>query len=316
MAEKEFTGNSNRKQARQPPSVPFLWEERPGIPKKDWKPGTSSVIRPAPKPPVKLLVSVPFMWEEKPGTPLPSFSQSPPQESVPPARLSSPPLLLAYACHYNDYDSNYYNDKGGNYGGEGDEEGFFESDIETFSFETDGSCSLAPSLLANCLVPLKAISTAIPVEKIAASEDSDQLETPSSPPSETDSSTSSYVTGISSLVGASFLEHLFPLFPPSSGFLEKVGEEGCKTSLEPKSKHCDLESNSIVVVRSPPTLGELIMMSRRRSYRRKAIQMRNQNLSKELTKKGAFGCFIYKSGSKMIEALYRKRKHLPILKVT
>ncbi|KAF5480300.1 hypothetical protein F2P56_001061 [Juglans regia] len=315
MAEKQFTVNSNRKQARQPPSVPFLWEERPGIPKKDWKPGTSLVIRPAPNPPVKLVVSVPFLWEEKPGTPLPSFSQSPPQESVPPARLSSPPLLLAYACHYNDNDSNYYN-KSGNYGGKGDEEGFFESDIETFSFETEGSCSSAPSLLANCLVPLTAISTAIPVEKISAEEDkSDQLETPSSPASETDSSTSSYVIGTSSLVGASFLEHLFPLFPPSSGFLEKVGVKDCKTSMEPKSKHCDLEGNSSVVVRSTPTLGELIMMSQRRSYQRKAIQMRKQNLSKELTKKGAFGCFIFKSGSKMIEALYRKRKRLPILKL-
>lgn len=254
MAEKELIENSNTKQLRQPPSVPFLWEVRPGIPKRDWKPEAPSV-KPVPKPPVKLVASVPFLWEEKPGTPLPSFSQ-PPQDSVtlnPPANLISFPSPSVYSHSYSD-DS-------------------FEADVETFDFETDNTFSSPPSLLANCLVSLTAISTAVSVEKISAEEyKSGELETPSSPASETDSSTSSYATGTASLVGAPFLECLFPLLPPTSGFLNKVGclENDCQAPLEPKSKHDDRQSNSSVMVRKAPTLGELIMMSRRRSLQRKA----------------------------------------------
>ncbi|KAL3645243.1 hypothetical protein CASFOL_010423 [Castilleja foliolosa] len=55
------------KRERQPISIPFIWEEKPGKPKKDWAP-TARQIKP-----VKLVVSVPFGWEEKPGTPLRSF---------------------------------------------------------------------------------------------------------------------------------------------------------------------------------------------------------------------------------------------------
>jgi len=273
MVEKELTQHSNsKKHVRQPPSVPFLWEERPGIPKKDWKPGSSSVTS-VPKPPLKLVASVPFIWEEKPGKPLPSFSLPPP------AKLISLPSPLVYSHSYNDIDNNY--DKGGN-GGDGDEqEGMFKTDIETFSFKTKDSFSSAPSLLANCIVSLTAISTAVPVDNILTQDDkSGQLETPSSsPPSETASSTSSYATGTSSLIGASFLECLFPLFPPSSGFLDKAGENNCQAPLQPESRQDDRESNSGVVARRPPTLGELIMMSRRRSNRRKAVQMKKQNLS-------------------------------------
>lgn len=275
MVEKEFTQHSNtKKHVRQPPSVPFLWEERPGIPKKDWKPGTSSSssssVTSLPKPPLKLVASVPFIWEEKPGKPLPSFSLPPP------AKLISLPSPLVYSHSYNDIDYNY--DKGG----DGDEqEGMFETDFDTFSFKTDESFSSTPSLLANCLVSLTAISTTVPVDKILAEDDkSGQLETPSSsPPSETASSTSSYATGTSSLVGASFLECLFPLFPPSSGFLDKAGENNCRDPLEPESKQYDHRSNGSIVARRAPTLGELIMMSRRRSNRRKAVQMKKQNLS-------------------------------------
>ena len=92
---------------------------------------------------------------------------------------------------------------------------------------------------------------------------------------------SSCATGTTSLVGAPFLECLFPLLPPTSGFLNKVGclENDYQAPLEPKSKHNDRQSNSSVMVRKAPTLGELIMMSRRRSLQRKAAQMRKQNLS-------------------------------------
>ena len=98
MAEKEATRNSNKRKIRQPPSVPFLWEERPGIAKKDWKPGVSSVTPTLPPPiPSKFIPSDPFNWEEKPGTPLPSFSQPPVEPAaVPPQQCSSLCLHLQY----------------------------------------------------------------------------------------------------------------------------------------------------------------------------------------------------------------------------
>ena len=152
----------------------------------------------------------------------------------------------------------------------------FEMDLEAFGFETDDSFSSAPSLLADCLVASTAISTAVPVQKIYQTDNSsDHLETPS-PASETESSTSSYATGTSSLVGASFLECLCPLLPPNSSFLEKVRypdqESQAQSDFVP-------ESNNTVVIRRPPTLGELIMMSRRKSYQSKTVQIREQHLS-------------------------------------
>lgn len=260
MVLKELIVNSNKKPAREPPSVPFLWEEKPGLPKKDWKPGVSSVSS-VPIPPVKLIASVPFEWEEKPGTPLPIFSQQPFISAPPPLPLPAPPMYY-HSMNDNDTDE--------------DDDG---DDKEIFCNETDDSFRSAPSRLANRLVSSVAISTAVPVQKVSSAEDnSDPLETPSSPASETSSSTSSYATGVSSLAGTPFLECLFPLFPPHSGFLEKVGHpEGSLNSPEQKSRHFEHENNGITV-RRPPTLGELIMMSRRRSYRRKAVQMRKHKL--------------------------------------
>lgn len=274
MVEMEFKGNSNKKHVRQPPSVPFLWEVKPGTPKKDWKPEVSSVVSSVPTPPVKLIASVPFKWEEKPGTPLPNFSERPFDQSVLPPPHSEEPIPLPAPPMYS---HNTYKDENTV---TGDATCNNDNSINDGA-ETDDSFSSAPSLLANCLISSMAISTAVPAHEVSATEDySSPLETPSSPASETGSSTSSYVTGASSLVGSSFLEWLFPLFPPHSGFLQKV--EHSEDSLAPpdqKSKHFDHEDNGSVVIRRPTTLGELIMMSRRRSYRRKAVQMRKQNLS-------------------------------------
>ena len=281
MAEVELRQTSRKKHIRQPPSVPFLWEVKPGIPKKDWKPEAPSVSSISTSP-VKLIASVPFQWEEKPGIPLPSFSQTP-QESI----IALLPLPPTHDYSHKDVhvDENMDADGSGNDGdGEDDEESLFKMDLETFGSETDDSYSSVPSLLANCLVSSVAISTAVPAHNTLLTEDnnSDLLESPSSPASETESSTGSYATGSSSLVGASFLEFLFPLYPPNSGFLGKVGHsEESQTPLELRTQKFDHESNGSLMVRRPrpPTLGELIMMSRRRSYRRKAVQMRKQNLS-------------------------------------
>ncbi|CBI24501.3 unnamed protein product, partial [Vitis vinifera] len=161
-----------------------------------------------------------------------------------------------------------------------------------------------------------AISTAVPVQKTSLNEDSnDQPESPSSPASETNSSTSTYATGTTSLVGSSFLDCLFPLFPPNSGFLAKVGcPEGSPPPPELQNKGLDRETNSSVIVRRAPTLGELIMKSRRRSYRRKAVQMRKHNLSVGFTKKRAFGCWIFGTGGSRIGGLLGKKRQ-PRLKL-
>ncbi|KAL6123331.1 hypothetical protein ACLB2K_075853 [Fragaria x ananassa] len=304
----------NKKQVREPPSVPFLWEERPGIPKKDWKPTVSSDSA-APIPPVKLIASVPFIWEEKPGTPLP-YSMESSSESASP----EPMMLITYpsppiCSQHNDHGGEEYsNASNGNDDGEDEIQSVFKLDMQAFDFETDDSFSSAPSLLANCLVSSLAISTAVSSLAIstavpAPEDENDQTETDTpSPLSQARSSTSSYATGTSSLVGGAFLECLFPLLPAKAGFLEKV-DNRTLTQQASKTKYFDRETNGSVILR-PRTLGELILMSRKCSYRRKAVQMRKQNLSKELMMKNAFGCCIFGTGSKMIEGLHSKRKNL------
>ncbi|WRX17611.1 hypothetical protein QQP08_010098 [Theobroma cacao] len=305
MAEKEPTEHSNKRKTRLPPSVPFLWEVRPGIAKKDWKPGVSSVTPTLPpRTPIKLIASVPFNWEEKPGTPLPSFSQPPVEPAAVPLSanlMTLPPRPVYTPAYFNGYDNN--DDRGD---GSDEQDVVPEMDLETFGFKTDDSFSSAPSLLANCLVASTAICTAVPVQKTYhADNSSDHPETPSSPASETESSTSSYATGTSSLVGASFLECLFPLLPPNSGFLEKArypNHQGSQTQND-----FDRESNNTVVIRRPATLGELIMMSRRMSYQRKAVLMPEQHLSMEFLKERAPGCCIFGTGIKLIEGLQWKK---------
>ncbi|XVE58672.1 hypothetical protein DITRI_Ditri04bG0187400 [Diplodiscus trichospermus] len=308
MAEKVATGHSNKRKIRQPPSVPFLWEERPGIAKKDWKPAASSVATALPPPtPTKLIASVPFNWEEKPGTPLPSFSPQPPVEpAVVPSSamlmtLPPPPPPVYSPAYFKGCNSD--EDEGD---GSDEQQMVFEMDLEAFGFETDDSFSPAPSLLANCLVASSAISAAVPVQKTYQTDNdiSDHPETPSSPALETETSTSSYATGISSLVGASFLECLFPLLPPNSGLLEKVRNPYKESQAQ---TDFDRQSNNTVVIRRPPTLGELIMMSRRMSYQRKAVQIREKHLSMEFLRERAPGCCIFGTSIKLIEGLQLKK---------
>lgn len=281
MEENDHTDKPKKKYHREPPSIPFLWEEKPGIPKKNWKQESPSV-RSLPTPPLKVIASVPFKWEEKPGIPLPTSSLSLLQIEPPSATseiVNSPSSSICRG--ENKYDSD-----------DGDEDGeqnMFQWEHETFDSETDDSFSSAPSLLANCLVSSASISGAVPAQQTSLTEDKTihQLEAPSSPLSETGSSTSSYATGASSLVGLSFLECLFPLLPPNSGFLEKIGPPDDHTPPTIQTnKYFDPGSNgsTSTLARRLPTLGELIMMSRRMSYRRKAVQTRTQNLSMVLPK--------------------------------
>ncbi|KAI9112052.1 hypothetical protein K1719_016948 [Acacia pycnantha] len=357
--------SEKKKQARfrEPPSVPFLWELKPGFPKKDWKPepplsssssSAAASISQVPKSPTKLVTSIPFAWEEKPGTPIPHFSFNSEPKIVDMASSSSPtpyssssvaaaaasvsqvpklPIKLIasipfaweekpgtpiphfslnseaklidmesspsssssssyhVACKESSCDSNF-------------DEGSDTDDSVIISMEPESSGYTDPSLLENCVVASEKFSS----EQI--------IESPcSSPASENGRSTSSYETGRSSLVGASFLESLFPLFLPKTGFLEKDGSSS--TPLEVKESRDfdgDEDNNRSGMLRKPPTLGELIMMSRRRSHRRKVVQMSNWDLQRSIRKKEASGCFMFASGCNMIEGLFDK-KLLPRLKL-
>lgn len=284
-----------KKHVREPPSVPFIWEAKPGIPKKDWKPEVPSVAQFPKTPPLKLIASVPFVWEEKPGKPLLNFSHL----SVPPkpdsilihvASSSEYSAASTYAYGDKDKDKDSSSDNNvhqhGSYSDDDDEsESMTSLDLEAFSFDTDESFSSSvPSLLANCIVSSAKVSTAIPLQKnsLRSKHECDQLYNiaPSSPASssETESGTSSYVTGRASPTGSAFLECLFPLYPPKSGFLQRDDEPSEKVSSSPleelkANKGFDHEGYTCDMLRRPaPTLGELIMLSRRRSYARKTAQ--------------------------------------------
>lgn len=300
MAETQHS-KSERKRERQPISVPFIWEEKPGMPKKDWKPFSQPAKPPAP--PVKFVVSVPFGWEAKPGTPLPSFVQPPKESGVVAASrehsdflLPPPKYSIVTGC-----------------GGNDEAEESSDSELDTCSVETDDSFSSAKSLLANGLISTAAISSAVPVQQTSlalATTDSRMLQSPRSPASETDS-ISSYATDGTSLAGASFLEWLFPLLVPNSNVADKGGY------LEnAPSQRADLQAEEFLrgsQVRRPPllTLGELIAMSRRRSCQRKVNKMHKQQ-SMDFMKRNAFGCCIFGTGNGINQLQLKWKRQLQL----
>lgn len=101
---------------------------------------------------------------------------------------------------------------------------------------------------------------------------------PGSPVSEIDDSVNSCVTRSASLAGASFLEWLFPLLVPNSSFLDKVGFIENDPSHNPHVKGTKFLNDSNCSQAEKPllTLGELILMSRRRSCQGKNIIMHKQ----------------------------------------
>ncbi|CAA2963001.1 uncharacterized protein LOC111406075 [Olea europaea var. sylvestris] len=302
--------SSDRTRDRQPISVPFVWEEKPGTPKKDWKP-TARPIKPAALP-VKLVASVPFGWEEKPGKPLPCFSQSLPEsEPAPPQTLSidfsSPP------SYSDSQDEDWCGSEGDvEDNREGDQ--MLDSEIDTCSFITGDSFSSAPSLLANGLISSAALSGAVPEQETSFTQttiNGGQIQTPCSP--ETDTSTSSYATGTTSLAGASFLEWLFPLLAPRTSLVDNVGCSEKDTSHTADVQNTDLlrESNGSLVRRPLLTLGEMIMMSRRMSYRRKANKIHKQP-SMELVKGNALGCCIFGPGNGISRLHWKWKRQLQL----
>ncbi|CAM0870229.1 unnamed protein product [Alopecurus aequalis] len=121
MAEEfELPEFNPRERAKQQISVPFLWEVKPGAPKRDFV-----ISKPAPQvfscpSPLKLVVSVPFQWEEKPGKPL--------QDASTP--LHAPPGHHAGFSSVSSYSLNPFVV-------EGDEEYTLGFDLEAFGFPVD-----------------------------------------------------------------------------------------------------------------------------------------------------------------------------------
>ncbi|KAJ0922427.1 hypothetical protein HanPSC8_Chr05g0203671 [Helianthus annuus] len=242
MADQDSPQNPT-KRIKQTISVPFLWEEKPGTPKNDWK-----RVNPVMQLPVKLIASVPFMWEEKPGTPLPGpFSHQTPEPEV---TTPSPPYLQQHTKNNP----------------------FCDSDSDTDLDQEQNQASNQLTIYRN--------------NNPFCDSSDDELQAPSSPAWETESVASSYATGTTSLAGSSFLECMFPLMTPKTSFLESVG---CAKTRVPTTNSCT-QIVSYGGERKPLTLGELIMMSRRRSYLKRAIESQEYNHSTELMVRNGFGC--------------------------
>lgn len=261
-------------------TIPFQWEETPGAPKKDWKPKIDyEPLDPVPPLPVKYVASVPFKWEEKPGTPLRCFARGltkrMTQETVPEDK--SLPLPPAYFSKYEDE-----SDEGDSlYGDDYDDQDWLsELEFDAMSVRSEESFCSAPSLLANRVTPLHNPYITHPCDVY------DTFEAPFSP--ESSKSPTNNTTGYTSLKGAEFLAQLFPLYPPKTRFLEHG------TSITEIAKHTEKKQPTFLeehkkligngrrsgIIRRPCTLGELIMQSRRRSYRRKAVNMMKHNQKK------------------------------------
>ncbi|KAL0400857.1 UNVERIFIED_CONTAM: hypothetical protein Slati_4115600 [Sesamum latifolium] len=209
-------------------------------------------------------------------TPLPSLLQAPPESTFAPPPEQS--IIVPPAATYSDDD--YGNRSVIDDQGDNEEDGSSDSELDTHSFETD-SFSSAKSLLANGPVSTTELSGAAPVQQTCdalKSTISGELQSPGSPASEAESTASSYATGTTSLVGASFLEWLFPLLVPSSSLPDKVGnmEKDPSHQAYVQGKEALRESNCSQVRRPLLTLEELIVMSRRRSCQRRIAKMHKQ----------------------------------------
>nr|DAD33772.1 TPA_asm: hypothetical protein HUJ06_012623 [Nelumbo nucifera] len=327
MAETDFSQSCPRQQESQKGSIPFVWEEKPGTPKKEWKWKPEPEAVPVPvstvPSPVKLIVSVPFKWEEQPGKPLPCFSQRQVEVNVvdsrilplPPARFlcfPSPSLLPSssspnksvtmFSGRRNDDHDEWKGDK---------RHGAFELDLAEFGIGTDDSFNKAPSLLDSRITQMAAISSTVPVvHHWTLDKETTGHETPTTPASEADDDSSSYASGSSSLVGSPFLERLFPSISSDPGFLDKVGyheKSSPVITLEQQAEELT-ENNFSHIVERPPTLGELMLMSRRSNGR--SVDTRRRSPTMEFIKKRAFGCCMFATGGNNMNGLQmRQQRH-------
>jgi len=221
--ESEISTSARPQRVKQSISVPFLWEEKPGTPKKEW---TTTKPCPwiVPPSPSRLVVSVPFLWEEKPGKPFPSLITDPISASLVPSFDPAPNPFL----HESEYQAftETLSEDGSSY---------FE---DWYSLtETDGHGSSSCPATRNASIDASALDSLYPLR----------------PPPDAG------------------LEFLFPLSPPNAGFLDKV----CKESPSKKNWR---EDTGFMVKRTL-TLEELILLSRKLSYRRKPVSMKKKKFS-------------------------------------
>ncbi|XP_072963242.1 uncharacterized protein [Typha angustifolia] len=281
-----------QQRVRQQISVPYLWELKPGTPKREWisKP-TTTISVPSP---AKLVVSVPFLWEEEPGKPLVQLSQQFPDSST---IYSSQMLdgLSPSRCSLNPFiteDEDY-------------SEGF---NLEGFSFHIGNDASGADPSLTNCQVasvtaPAAAnLHQSLPnsfTSREKLSEDSSNRHETWYSLSETDGHSSSSSSTTQNDGGdASVLEFLFPLSSPEVAFINKVSKQDrATTEPEPVFKNNYVNKPRPLAKRTV-TLGELIELSRKLSYRRKTVDVKEKNPSMELTMKSLIACFPFVISSK------------------
>lgn len=290
VANQYMSQNSNPRRIKQPASVPFIWEVRPGFPKKDWKHIPSvTPVNPIALPPAKLIGSGPFQRQDVPGKPFHCFPHEMP-EAGPLIFLPSLPMLVESHSPTTTVYSQDIWDNADDDGCDGDDEKDETIDpyLDARGFEIDAEfISSPPLLLANRLIPSLAISNAIPVVEngLMGSNNLQLQQATCSPLYESDSSMSSYATGNTSLDNAPIMECLFPLLLRKSSSLEKLGiKKGTHTSPQTlpntvPGTDLELASDHNLVVKRPLTLLEQILISRRRSYNRKAILMGDQNYS-------------------------------------
>ncbi|THG09531.1 hypothetical protein TEA_001998 [Camellia sinensis var. sinensis] len=115
---------------------------------------------------------------------------------------------------------------------------------------------------------------------------------------------------------AAQLEHLSwsPYFHPIQVHLKSSAAPKRALLILPmkvQSTYFDCKSN---LLRRPPTLGDLIMMSRRRSYQRKAIQTRRQNVPMEFMKNAVQCCISgTNNGTRRLQRKWKRQIQLKLM---
>ncbi|KAJ8506422.1 hypothetical protein OPV22_007308 [Ensete ventricosum] len=271
--ERESSASHPRQREKQQITVPYLWEEKPGVPKRVPVISSSS-------PPTRLVVSVPFEWEEKPGKPIQIPTTVP--DSLTAGDLNALDPLPASSCHLNPFVDET-------------EGGAMDSCLEAFSFTMDdkGNQSFADVTAA----------------WESFSENGSYWNEDWHSASGTDGHSSSGSSAAAE-VGAdtSVIQFLFP---------QPSGEDEAPSTVAARRgpNHCS--SEHVAMARRTLTLGELMLLSRKLSCRRKQNEGKKRDHPKEYLKKRVLTCFPFiANGNKQGEEKHEAKPTLPKLMTT